>query len=173
MSFPSRRHMASLLLNTKHLGSLRNTFYLSILSPRRSLLSFEGLSPRRSLSPLRRKVISFDALSLSPNDKLWCSLSPLWHQFPKRVFWNLSNGFGPWDTEQSNDKNVMLVEDKIHWVELDQKKYRTSGKLFFLLRSRWHRVVCFGGTERIRLDWKQQTGENEFIAEKTLVTSAH
>ena len=76
MSFPSRRHVSSLLLNTKHLGSLRNTLYLSILSPWRSLSSFDGISPRRSLSPLRRKVISFDALSLSPNDKLLCSFSP-------------------------------------------------------------------------------------------------
>ena len=55
MSFHPKRHVASLLLNTKHLGSLRNTFYLSILSPWRSL------SP-----PV--EVISFDVISLSPFD---------------------------------------------------------------------------------------------------------
>ena len=70
MSFPSVRHVASLLLNTKHLGSLRNTFYLSILSPCGSDILW---------------------CDLSLNDKLWCDLSlPLWHQFPRRAFWNLS-----------------------------------------------------------------------------------
>ena len=72
------RHVASLLLNTKHLGSLRNTFYLSILSP------------WRSLSPPEEVILSLsDVISL--NDKLWCDLSlPLWHQFPRRV-WSLSH----------------------------------------------------------------------------------
>ena len=76
--FPSRRHVASLLLNTKHLGSLRNTFYLSILSP------------WRSLSPPEEVILSLsDVISLS--DKLWCDLFlPLWHQFPRRV-WSLSH----------------------------------------------------------------------------------
>ena len=50
-------------------------------------------------------------------------------------------------------KNVMLVEDKIHWVELDQKKHRICGKLFFLLWNRWHQWYAsvvpkgFGWTE--------------------------
>lgn len=52
-------------------------------------------------------------------------------------------------------------------------EYRLCDKLFFLLRNRWHRVVCFGGTEGIRLDRKLQIGETEFITEKTLVSSAH
>ena len=63
MSFPSRRHVASLLLNTKHLGSLRNTFYLSILSPWRSLSP-----PVEVILSLPLEVISFDVISLS--DKL-------------------------------------------------------------------------------------------------------
>ena len=89
---------------------------------------------------------------LSLSDKLWCDLSlSLWHQFPRRVFWNLLNGFDPWVTAQSVYINVMLVEDKIHWVELDQKKHRISGKLIFLLWNRWHRVVCFGWTENNKL----------------------
>ena len=141
MSLPSRRHVASLLLNTKHLGSLRNTFYLSILSP------------WRSLSPPVEVILSLsDVISLS--DKLWCDLSlPLWHQFPRRVFWNLLwMGLVLESQHKALDKIVMLVEDKIHWVELDQKKHRISGKLFFLLRNRWHRVACFGSTEGIRLD---------------------
>ena len=74
---------------------------------------------------------------------------------------------------KAKDKIVMLVEDKIHWVELDQKKCRTSGKLFFWLQSRWHRVAHFGGTEKIQLDRKLQVGETEFTQRKTLVTSAH
>ena len=155
MSFPSRRHVASLLLNTKHLGSLRNTFYLIILSPLEI-----------SFSPWGGDTLSLsDVISLS--DKLWCDLS----LSPFDI--NFQEGFDPWVTAQSIYKNVMLVEDKIHWVEMDQKKHRISGKLFFLFWNRWHRVVCFGRTERIRLDRKQQIGETEFITEKTLVTSAH
>ena len=57
MSLPSRRHVASLLLNTKHLGSLRNTFYLSILSP-----------PVEVILSLPLEMISFDVISLSPFD---------------------------------------------------------------------------------------------------------
>ena len=153
MSFPSIRHVASLLLITKHLGSLRNTFYLRILSP------------WRSPSPLEEVILS---LSL-----MWSLSPPLTSISKKGLLEFVVNGFGPWVTTQSNVKNVMLVEDKIHWVELDQKKHRISGKLFFLLWNRWHRVVCFSCTERIRLDQKHQIGETEFIAEKTLVTSAH
>ena len=126
-----------------------------------------------SLSPWRISLSLSDVISL--NDKLWCDLSlPLWHQFPRRAsgichewVWSLSHNINQWL------KNVMLVEDKIHWVELDQKKHRISGKLFFLWWNRWHRVVCFGCTERIRIDRKQETGVIEFITEKTLVTLAH
>ena len=121
-----------------------------------SLWKWYSLSPCGSDTlSLPLEVISFDVISLSPFDI------------------NFQEGFDPWVTAQSIDKNVMLVEDKIHWVELDQKKHKISGKLFFLLWNRWHRVVCFGCTERIRLDRKHQIGETEFIAEKTLVTSAH
>ena len=90
------------------------------------------------LSP---QMISFDVLSL-----------PLWHQFPRRVFWNLSNGFGPWDTEQSNDKNVMLVEDKIHWVELDQKKHRIMWQTVFPV------MKSVAPSELLRLDRKDSVG---------------
>ena len=60
--------------------------------------------------------------------KLWCDLSlPLWHQFPRRVLLDFCHdGFGPWVTEQSSKLNGMLVEDKIHWVELDQKECRNK-----------------------------------------------
>ena len=126
-----------------------------------------SLSRWGSLSPWEgdtlSKMISFDVISLSPFDI----------NFQEGLLEFVVNGFDPWVTAQSIYKNVMLVEDKIHWVELDQKKHRISGKLFFLLWNRWHRVVCFGCTERIWLDRKQQIGETEFIAEKTLVTSAH
>ena len=57
MSFPSRRHVVSLLLNTKHLGSLR------ILSPWRSLSP-----PVEVILSLPLEVISFDVISLSPFD---------------------------------------------------------------------------------------------------------
>ena len=60
--------------------------------------------------------------------KLWCNLSlPLLHQFPRRVLMDFFHyGFGPWVTEQSSKLNGMLVEDKIHWVELDQKECRNK-----------------------------------------------
>ena len=107
--------------------------------------------------------------------KLLCdlSLSPFDINFQEGFFWMfVSNGFGPWVTEQRSKSNVMLVEDKNHWVELEQKT-GTSGTLFSLQWDRWHWVVVFGGTELVRFDQKQQTGVTEFITEKTLVTSAH
>ena len=67
--------------------------------------------------------LSFDVISLSPFDI----------NFQEGHLEFVVNGFGPWVTAQSTKENVMLVEDKIHWVELDQKKHRISGKLFFLL----------------------------------------
>ena len=88
--------------------------------------------------------------------KLWCdlSLSPFDINFQEEFLWIfVTNGFGPWDTEQSNDENVMLVEDKIHWVELDQKKHIICGKVFFLLwngGTEWYASVVpkrFGWTE--------------------------
>lgn len=99
LSFPSRRHVASLLLNTKHLGYLRITLFLSILSPCRSL--------SLSLSPY-----GGDTLSPFGSDKFWWDLSKWW-----ALMWSLSppltsiskkgllefvvNGFGPWVTTQS------------------------------------------------------------------------
>ena len=139
----------------------------SIWDPWEILSTWVFSPPGDLFVPLRRwySLSLSDVISLS--DKLWCDLSLSTFDI------NFQEGFDPWVTAQSIYKNVMLVEDKIHWVELDQKKHRISGKLFFLLWNRWHRVVCFGCTERIRLDRKQQIGETEFIAEKTLVTSAH
>lgn len=60
--------------------------------------------------------------------KLWCDFSlPLWHKFPRRVLLDFCHdGFGHWVTEQSSKLNGMLVEDKIHWVELDQKECRNK-----------------------------------------------
>ena len=121
------------------------------------ILSTSILSPWRSLSPLEESSPSRSEMwSLSLNDKLWCDLSlPLWHQFPRRAsgicrewVWSLSHNI------KHLIKMWCLLEDKIHWVELDQKNHRISAKLFFLLWNRWHRVVCFGGTESIRLDQK-------------------
>jgi len=111
--------------------------------------------------------------SLSPTSFDVISLSPFDINFQEGLSGIRRIGLVLETQHKAMDKTVMLVEDKIHWVELDQKKYRTSGKLFFLLRSRWHRVVCFGGTEKIRLDQKLQVGETEFTQRKTLVTSAH
>ena len=63
-------------------------------------------------------------LSTLPFDviKIWCDLSlPLWHQFPRMDLLECeSNRFGPWVTWQSSKLNVMQVEDKNHWVELEQ-----------------------------------------------------
>ena len=61
--------------------------------------------------------LSFDVISLSPFDI----------NFQEGFFWIfVTNGFGPWVTEQSSKSNVMLVEDKNHWVELDQKECRNK-----------------------------------------------
>ena len=128
-------------------------------------------------SPLEISLSPCGSDTLSPfgNDKLWCDLSlPLWHQFPRRILWICCHmGLVLESQHKTHDKNVMLVEDKIHRVELDQKKHRICGKEFFLLWNRWHRVVCFGHTKKIRLDRKLQVGETEFTQRITLVTSAH
>ena len=136
--FPSVRHVASLLLNTKHLGSLGNTFYLSILSPWRSL------SPSEEVIYSLMWSLSVDVISLSPFDI----------NFQEGFSGICRMGLVLESQHKANDKNVMLVEDKIHWVELDQKNHKMSGRLFFLLRNRWHQVVWFGCTEKIRLDRK-------------------
>ena len=149
MSFPSRRHVASLLLNTKHLGSLRNTFYLSILSP------------WRSLSPPEEVILTFsDVISLS--DKLWCDLSlPLWHQFPRRALLDMwYKWVGPRVTEQSSMSNMMLVEDKNHWVELEQTEIRNKWQVGFpMVESvtpscvlRLHRKISVGPKRTNRCD---------------------
>ena len=123
-----------------------------------------------SLSPLTTSGI---LQTFSPPWALMWSLSPPLTSISKKVFPGIRQlGLVLEIQHKAEDKIVMLVEDKIHWVELDQKKYRICGKLFFLLRNRWHRVACFGSTEGIRLDRKWQFGETEFITKK-LVTSAH
>ena len=111
--------------------------------------------------------------SLSPTSFDVISLSPFDINFQEGLSGIRRIGLVLETQHKAKDKIVMLVEDKIHWVELDQKKCRTSGKLFFWLQSRRHRVAYFGGTEKIRLDQKLQVGETEFTQRKTLVTSAH
>ena len=124
-----------------------------------------------SLSPLTTSGI---LETFSPPWALMWSLSPPLTSISKKVFPGIRRlGLVLEIQHKAEDKIVMLVEDKIHWVELDQKKCRTSGKLFFWLQSRWHRVAYFGGIEKIRLDRKLQVGETEFTQRKTLVTSAH
>ena len=111
--------------------------------------------------------------SLSPTSFDVISLSPFDINFQEGFSIICRIGLVLEIQHKAEDKIVMLVEDKIHWVELDQMKHRISSKLFFLLWNRWHRVVCFGGTEKIRLDRKLQVGETKFTQRKTLVTSAH
>ena len=75
-------------------------------------------------------MISFDVTSLSPFDinfqegldKDVISLSP--SGIGRECVWSLRH-------RQSNDKNVMLVEDKIQRVELDQKKHRIMWQTVF------------------------------------------
>ena len=121
-----------------------------------------------SLVDLVLETFSLPWCDLSLSYKLWCDLSlpPFDINFHEGLSGIRRIGLVLETRHKAMDKNVMLVEDKIHWLELDQKKYRTSGKLFFLLWNRWHRVTCFGGTEKIRLDRKLQVGETEFITEK-------
>ena len=129
-------------------------YFLLVFSPLEISLS----PPEGSLSPWEgdtlSKMISFDVISLSPFyvnfqeglDKNVISLSP--SGICREWVWSLSHNI------KHLIKMWCLLEDKIHWVELDQNKLRISGKLFFLWWNRWHRVVCFGCTERIRLDRK-------------------
>jgi len=65
--------------------------------------------------------------------KLWCDLSlPLWHQFPRRALLDMwYKWVGPWVTEQSSMSNMMLVEDKNHWVELEQTEIRNKWQVGF------------------------------------------
>ena len=75
---PPKRHVASLLLNIKHLGSLSIFLSLEIsLSPLTTSGIFETFSPPQYFFSLGVIYLSY---------KLWCDLSlPLWHQFPRRV----------------------------------------------------------------------------------------
>ena len=71
--------------------------------------------------------------SLSIDKAFHVILSPPLTSISKKDFLDvLSLGFGPWVTSQSSKKNVMLVEDKIHWVELDQKNHRNKWQAVFL-----------------------------------------
>jgi len=148
--FPLKKTCGISPLEHQASGILEKYFLLEYSLP----LEISFSPPVEVIFSLPLEEMSLDVISLS--DKLWCDLSlPLWHQFPRRVFWNLLwMGLVLESQHKALDKIVMLVEDKIHWVELDQKKHRISGKLFFLMWNRWHRVVCFGCTERIRLDRK-------------------
>ena len=153
--FPPKRHVTSLLispLEPQASGILEYSLPLEISFSPLIFGILEYSLPLSTFSSVGDKLlmwslslmISFDVISLSPFDI----------NFQEGFSWNPSNRFGPWVTAQSIYINVMLVEDKIHWVELDQKKYRICGKLFFLLRNRWHRVACFGSTKGIWLDRK-------------------
>ena len=145
--FPLKKTCGISPLEHQASGILEKYFLLKYSLPWRSLSPLEDLSPPWGGDKL------FLWCDLSLNDKLWCDLSlPLWHQFPRRVFWNLSNGFGPRDTEQSNDKNVMLVEYKIHWVELDQKKHRIMWQTVFPV------IKSVAPSELLRLDRKDSVG---------------
>ena len=62
-------------------------------------------------------IRSFDVISLSPFDI------------------NFQEGFDPSDTVQSNVKNVMLVEDKNHRVELDSEETHNKWQSFFVVKS--------------------------------------
>ena len=60
----------------------------------------------------------------------------------------------------------MLVEDKNHRVELEQKVQDANDRVFSQHGDRLHRVVSFGGTEKFRFDRKMQVGVSAFITEK-------
>ena len=106
----------------EHVFPLLKTCDFSPLEHQASGVSYT--LPLSILSPFWCDLsLSFDVISLSPFDI----------NFQEGFFWIfVTNGFGPWVTEQSNKLNGMLVEDKIHWVELDQKNAETSGKMSFL-----------------------------------------
>ena len=136
-------------------------------------------------SPLEHQATSgvLDDYSFSPwvfsppiyMINLWCDLSlPLWHQFPRRVFWICCHMGLVLESQIKavNQCDAGRGQDSLSGAG-SKKNAGTSGKMSFLLWNRWLRVLCSGCTERIRLDQKQETGVTEFITEKTLVTSAH
>ena len=98
--------------------------------------------------------------------KLWCDLSlPLWHQFPRSVLLDFCHeGLGPWVIEQSWKLTVMLVEDKNHWVELEQTEIRNKWQVGFPVMEsvtlscvlRLHRKDSVGPTTTNRWDRVQR-----------------
>ena len=99
--------------------------------------------------------------------KLWCDLSlPLWHQFPRRALLDMwYKWVGPWVTEQSSMSNMMLVEDKNHWVELEQTEIRNKWQVGFpVVESvtpscvlRLHRKISVGPKRTNRCDRVHQS----------------
>ena len=98
--------------------------------------------------------------------KLWCDLSlPLWHQFPRRVLDMWYKWVGPRVTEQSSMSNMMLVEDKNHWVELEQIEIRNKWQVGFPVMEsvtpscvlRLHRKISVGPKRTNRCDRVHQS----------------
>ena len=126
-----------------------------------------------SLVGLVLETFSLPWCDLSLLQALMWSLSPFDINFQEGLSGIHRIGLVLETQHKAMDKTMMLVEDKIHWVELDHKKYRTSGKLFFLLWSRWHRVACFGGPKRFGWTENYKSVKPSSTQRKTLVTSAH
>ena len=118
-------------------------------------------SPPGDLSPPERVILSLWC-DLSLKDKLWCDLSlPLWHQFPRRALLDMwYKWVGPWVTEQSSMSNMMLVEDKNHWVEMEQTEIRNKWQVGFPVMEsvtpscvlRLHRKISVGPKRTNRCD---------------------
>ena len=128
--FPLKKTCGISPLEHQASGILEKYFLLEYSLPWRSL------SPPEDFLPLRRWYSLSDVISLS--DKLWCDLSlPLWHQFPRRAFWNLSwMGLILESQHKALDKNVMFVrgQDSLSGAgsEESQNKWQT---LFPIVKS--------------------------------------
>ena len=132
----------------------------SIWDPWEILSTWVFSPPGDLFLPLRRWYSLSDVISLS--DKLWCDLSlPLWHQFPRRALLDMwYKWVGPWVTEQSSMSNMMLVEDKNHWVELEQTEIRNKWQVGFPVMEsvtpscglRLHRKISVGPKRTNRCD---------------------
>ena len=128
-----------------------------------------GISPLEHQASGILEDYSLLEYSLPPRDmiKLWCDLSlPLWHQFPRRALLDMwYKWVGPRVTEQSSMSNMMLVEDKNHWVELEQTEIRNKWQVGFPVMEsvtpscvlRLHRKISVGPKRTNRCDRVHQS----------------
>ena len=167
MYFPSTRQISTY----EHVFPLSKTCGISLehqasgILEKYFLLEY-SLPLEISFSPWGGDTFSLWCDLLS-DKKLWCDLSlPLWHQFPRRALLDMwYKWVGPRVTEQSSMSNMMLVEDKNHWVELEQTEIRNKWHVGFPVMEsvtsscvlRLHRKISVGPKRTNRCDRVHQS----------------